>query len=561
TPIDRTAHGKGTFKVFGQDDSPHGYLDKYSIAESIADGTTVSLYYSLAPNELRVERETLEKEFWSLVEAEGVSEVEELNRVLEKAVTLKNMLKNPDRIRRVAAYVAHHFTTTVEPMGFKAFLVAVDREACAFYKEALDTYLDPTYTRVVISPGPNDKELLKKHYLSEDEENEVRRSFRNPQALPKILIVTEKLLTGFDAPVLYCMYLDKPMRDHVLLQAIARVNRPYEDEEGRKKPGGFVLDFVGIFENLEKALAFDSQDVERVIEHLDVVKARFAELMARAREVYLPVCAAGEADKAAEAALEYFREENRRQEFYSFFRELEGAYEIISPDPWLRSYMDDYHRLADLYSLLRAAYESKDPLRRELARKTAELVREHTRQGLIEQVVDVFEVTPETLARIAEANQPDAVKVVNLLRVIGQLVESEGRTVPYLISIGERAELIAEAFRNGQQSAKATLERIRQLIEEINEAEKERAARNISPAAFTVLYLLKKSGLASAQAEEATQQVEEVFNAYPAWTTSEAQGRFVRREMYRILGKFLADKVADVVKDIMRILRRNGNGS
>jgi len=72
--------------------------------------------------------------------------------------------------------------------------------------------------------------------------------------------VTEKLLTGFDAPILYCMYLDKPMRDHVFLQAIARVNRPYEDEHGRKKPSGFVLDFVGIFDNLEKALAFDSED-------------------------------------------------------------------------------------------------------------------------------------------------------------------------------------------------------------------------------------------------------------------------------------------------------------
>jgi len=561
TPIDRTAHGKGTFKVFGQDDPPHGYLDKYSIAESITDGTTVPLFYSLAPNELRVDRETLEKEFWNLVEAEGVSEVEELNRVLEKAVTLKNMLKNPDRIRSVAAYVAHHFTTTIEPMGFKAFLVAVDREACALYKEALDAYLDSAYTRVVISPGTNDKELLKKHYMSEDEEDEVRKNFRNPQALPKILIVTEKLLTGFDAPVLYCMYLDKPMRDHVLLQAIARVNRPYEDEEGRKKPGGFVLDFVGIFENLEKALAFDSQDVERVIEHLDVVKARFAELIARAREAYLPVCAVGEADRAAEAALEYFRDDDRRQEFYSFFRELEGAYEIISPDPWLRPYVDDYHRLADLYSLLRAAYESRDPLRRELARKTAELVREHTRQGLIEQVVDVFEVTPETLAEIAAANQPDAVKVINLVRVITRLVQTQGHAAPYLISIGERAELIAEAFRSGQQTAKVTLGRLRQLIEEINTAEKERAARDISPAAFTVLYLLKRGGLPATQAEEATQQVEEVFNAYPAWTTSEAQGRHVRREMYRILGRFLADKVAEVVKDIMRILRRNGNGN
>ena len=83
---------------------------------------------------------------------------------------------------------------------------------------------------------------------------------------PKILIVTDKLLTGFDAPLLYCMYLDKPMRDHVLLQAIARVNRPYVDGEGNSKPIGLVVDFVGVLRELRKALQFDSSDVSGAIE-------------------------------------------------------------------------------------------------------------------------------------------------------------------------------------------------------------------------------------------------------------------------------------------------------
>jgi type I restriction enzyme R subunit len=248
TPIDRTAHGKGTFKVFGFQD-PEGYLDKYSIRESIADGTTVPLHYALAPNELRVDRETLEKEFLNLAEAEGISDIEDLNRILEKAVTLRNMLKNSDRMEKVAAYVAQHFRENVEPMGYKAFLVGVDREACCLYKEALDRHLPTEYSSVVISQaGKKDSEQMKRYYLSEDAEKDVRKQFRKPDALPKILIVTEKLLTGFDAPILYAMYLDKPMRDHVLLQAIARVNRPYEDMENRRKSCGFILDFVGIFE-------------------------------------------------------------------------------------------------------------------------------------------------------------------------------------------------------------------------------------------------------------------------------------------------------------------------
>ncbi len=116
-------------------------------------------------------------------------------------------------------------------------------------------------------------------YLSEDEEKKIRKDFIRKTEKPKILIVTEKLLTGFDAPILYCMYLDKPMRDHVLLQAIARVNRPYEDDEGQVKPYGFVLDFVGIFEKLEKALAFDSDVVASVIQNIDVLKQLFATMM------------------------------------------------------------------------------------------------------------------------------------------------------------------------------------------------------------------------------------------------------------------------------------------
>ncbi|MDW8328310.1 MAG: hypothetical protein RMK99_17260, partial [Anaerolineales bacterium] len=238
-----------------------------------------------------MDRATLEREFLNLVEIEGISDIEDLNRVLDKAVTLRNMLKNWERVQRVAEYVARHFTETVEPMGYKAFLVGVDREACCLLKEALDQYLPPEYSQVVISPAHNDPPEISRYHLTEDEEKRLRKAFLKPQELPKILIVTEKLLTGYDAPVLYCLYLDKPMRDHVLLQAIARVNRPYEDENGKHKPSGFVLDFVGIFENLEKALAFDSQDVSGVIEGLDVLKMRFAEQMKRGQTEYLPLLA------------------------------------------------------------------------------------------------------------------------------------------------------------------------------------------------------------------------------------------------------------------------------
>jgi type I restriction enzyme R subunit len=144
TPIDRLSKGKGTFKVFGADD-PQGYLDKYSIAESIDDGTTVRLNYALAPSDLLVDRETLEREFLDLAAAQGISDIDEMNAILDRAIELKEMLKSPDRVAKVAAYVARHFRENVEPLGFKAFLVAVDRPACAAYKEELDKHLPPEY--------------------------------------------------------------------------------------------------------------------------------------------------------------------------------------------------------------------------------------------------------------------------------------------------------------------------------------------------------------------------------------------------------------------------------
>src|SRR3989338_3630129 len=226
TPVDKTAYGKGTFKTFGCEDD-QGYLHKYSISESIEDGTTLPLYYNLAPNEMLVPHEIMEKEFLALAETEGIADIEELNKILERAVNLKNFLKGKDRVPQVAQFVADHFRQNVEPLGYKAFLVAVDREACAFYKEALDKILPSEYFEIVFTGNNNKLKHLKKWHLDDKKEKQIRKNFTKVGEWPKILIVTEKLLTGFDAPILYAMYLDKPMRDHTLLQAIARVNRPY----------------------------------------------------------------------------------------------------------------------------------------------------------------------------------------------------------------------------------------------------------------------------------------------------------------------------------------------
>ena len=552
TPIDRTSYGSGTFITFGKDDPPKGYLDKYGIAESIADQTTVPLHYTLAPNDLQVDKEVLNKEFLELADAEGISDIEELNKVLERAVNLRNMLKNRERMEKVAKYVADHFKDYIEPMGYKAFLVAVDREACTIYKDMLDKHLSPEYSRVVISPGFNDPEQLSKYYLSEEEEKRVRKAFRNTEEQPKILIVTEKLLTGFDAPILYCMYLDKPMRDHVLLQAIARVNRPYEDTEGRKKPSGFVLDFVGIFDNLEKALAFDSSDIEGVVHDLEVLKTRFTELMDEAKSRYLKLITGKSQDKAVEAILNHFMDEQIRHEYYSFYKELSSIYEILSPDAFLRPYVEDYDTLSRIYKILREAFDPGTPIDKDFLRKTAKLVQQHTKSGVIQPTLDIYEINEETLKKIEESKASDTEKIFNLLKGIVGTVTRDSQLSPYLISIGEKAEEIAKLFKQRQLSTQQTLEELRRIVEEMNEARREQAEKKMPVEVFAVMWLLKKEGVKDA--EGSANQMKDTFEKFPHWKTSEKHEREIRNQLYKIMVKTGIKNFIDIVKKIMQIL-------
>lgn len=162
TPIDRGKIGRGTFVTFGYPEEP--YLDKYSIDESIEDKTTVPLYYTLTPTDLHVDENTLEEEFFKVVEEEGVASIEGVNRIIEGAKKLKAVLKSYDRIDKIAKHIAEHYSKFIGPLSFKAFIVAVDREACAMYKDAIDRYLLPEYTKVVYTGDHKDKELLKKRF-------------------------------------------------------------------------------------------------------------------------------------------------------------------------------------------------------------------------------------------------------------------------------------------------------------------------------------------------------------------------------------------------------------
>lgn len=553
TPIDQTSYGKGTFKTFGIEDDD-GYLHKYSIAESIEDKTTLPLYYNIAPNEMLVPSQVMDEEFLNLAETEGISDIAELNKLLDRAVNLKNFLKGDQRVDEVAKYVAEHYTENVEPLGYKAFLVAVDRPACAKYKQALDRYLPPEYSAVVYTGNNNDTPELKAHHIDDNTEKQLRKNFAKFGEYPKILIVTEKLLTGFDAPLLYAMYLDKPMRDHTLLQAIARVNRPYENEDREMlKPHGFVLDFVGIFDKLERALAFDSKEVNAIIKDLKLLKTLFKSKMEQEAPLYLGLIQHNFNDKDVDQIIEYFRDQERRKAFFKAYKELEMLYEVISPDAFLRPYIDPYTTLSSIYQVVRQAYSKRVYVDKAVQRKTDELVQKHIGTTAITSVTDFVEINAQTLEAIQNKPTGANFKVINLIKSIEKTAEDNSDD-PFVIAMAERAQSIQNNFENRQTNTQDTLDLLLQEIKRNEQRKKEQAERGFDSLTYFVYQTLEDAGVSDP--ESVTNQIKQAFVEHSNWRTSEGELRELRKAVTFALYAEMDDlnEVTSVVDKLFTLL-------
>ncbi|WP_297527819.1 type I restriction endonuclease subunit R [Thiohalobacter sp.] len=560
TPIARTSQGEGTFKIFGAQDE-RGYLDKYSIAESIEDETTLPIKHMMAPSTMTVPAEQLDKEFFALADSEGVTDVEELNKVLDRAVGLRTFLSADDRIEKVAAFVAEHFKENVLPLGYKAFLVAVNREACAKYKEALDKRLPPEWSQPVYTANAADaidRPLAAKHQLSPEKEEEVRLLFKKPTENPKILIVTDKLLTGYDAPLLYCLYLDKPMRDHVLLQAIARVNRPYVDDKGVQKRVGLVVDFVGVLRELKKALQFDSSDVSGVIEDLDVLLHDFQEKIADAEKEYLEAGTNGGLDERLER-LVYgrFLDPEARKAFFDAYKDIEVLWEILSPSPELRDHIATYKHLSQLYAAVRNAYYAeKVGFVADLAYKTRRLIEESATQEGLGRLTKSVTFDVQTLESLRSEKGPDEGKVFNLVRGLQHEMDENPETAPVLQPLKDRADRILKDLEERKTTGLAAMDLLAQLAEEKEAALRSAQESGLSPRAFSVYWTLRQDrALAEAgiDAMEIAKETEDLLIRFPnAAVNSDEQRRF-RAALYKPLLALSKEERARVVELVVKL--------
>ena len=564
TPIDKTAQGEGTFKIFGTDDEL-GYLDKYTIAESIEDETTVPIRHTMAPSEMTVPAERLDKEFFALAEFEGVTDVDELNKVLDRAVGLRTFLTADDRIEKVAAFVAEHFKENVERLGYKAFLVGVNREACAKYKYALDRLLPPEWTAPVYTENVNDvvdRPLVAELQLSPEREADVRLMFKRADEDPKILIVTDKLLTGYDAPLLYCMYLDKPMRDHVLLQAIARVNRPYVDATGARKRIGLVVDFVGVLRELKKALRFDSTDVSGVIEDLDLLLDDLRDKIVRAKDDYLAEGSEGQSDERLEKVIYgRFLDPEPRKAFFEAYKEIEALWEILSPSPELRDHIVTYKQLAQLYSAVRNAYTSRVDYVMDLANKTRSLIQDGAIQQGLGYPTKTVTFDVRTLEALRGESGSDEAKVFNLVRGLHREVEEDRDSASVLRPLKDRAEQILKGLEERKTTGLAAMDLLADIAREKDAAAKAAKDSGLPPRAFGVYWTLKNdpgfetTGIA---AMDLARETEDLLMRFPNAAVNSDEQRRLRMVLYRLLLRLDKEERSRVVKLILSILLDEG---
>ncbi len=249
TPVSQT--DRDTRAVFGAD------IHVYDMEQAQTDRATVPIFYEsrLAKLELNEnERPTIDDEMDELTEDE---EENDAARIKSRWAALEKLAGAEPRLKQVAKDIVEHFENRLRVIDGKAMIVAMSRDICVhLYNEIVDLRPewhddDPKkgFIKIIMTGSSSDKPLLRPHIYSKQIRKDLEKRFKDPDDPFKIVIVRDMWLTGFDAPCLHTMYIDKPMRGHNLMQAIARVNRVFKD-----KPGGLVVDYIGIAHELQKAL-------------------------------------------------------------------------------------------------------------------------------------------------------------------------------------------------------------------------------------------------------------------------------------------------------------------
>ncbi len=371
TPINK--RDRNTFKCFGAEEDSGGYMSKYTFQDSIDDGATLELNFKEVPVELHLDEARLQEAFDDMARENGLSEDEKDQ--LTRGTKVEAFFTSPKRIHEVCANIVDHYRQFVRPTGLKCQVVVYNRACCVAYKKELDTLLADSgdETAIVMHTAGDKADEYKEYKLTNDQQEKLLNKFRDPLSPLKFVIVTSKLLTGFDAPILQCMYLDKPIKDHTLLQAVCRTNRVYEAQ----KKCGLIVDYVGVFDNYADSLRFDEATVKTVIKNIKEVKESIPQFLMDCLDFFPGVDRTVGGFRGLQEAQEKLRNENTKAHFAAHYSRLHKAWEVVSPDNDLLQYKMDYIWLSQVYESVKPGGGGVNLMWTILGPKTIELIHEN----------------------------------------------------------------------------------------------------------------------------------------------------------------------------------------
>ena len=534
TPINRS--DRNTFYAFGADEDALGYMSRYGFEESIRDGATLKLHFEPRLVDLHIDKVAIEAAFKDLTG--GLSDLDKDN-LAKTAAKMAVLVKTPERVRRVCEDIALHFQTKVEPNGFKGQIVTFDRESCLLFKAELDKLLPPEATEIVMSVQAADKKDHPEYAAydrSRDAEERLLDRFRDPADPLKLIIVTAKLLTGFDAPILQAMYLDKPLRDHTLLQAICRVNRTYSDQ----KTHGLIVDYLGIFDDVAAALEFDDQSVKQVVSNIQELKDKLPEAMQKCLAFFTGVDRSQTGYEGLIAAQQCLPNNTVRDNFAAEYSLLGKIWEALSPDTVLGPFETDYKWLSQVYQSVQPSSGHGRLIWHSLGAKTIELIHQNVHVDAVRDDLDTLVLDADLLEAVLSNPDPKSAKEIEI-KLVRRMRKHLGN--PKFKKLSERLDALKDRFESGQINSVEFLKQLLEIAKETLQAEKEvppEEDEDRGKAALTELFNEVKTAETPIMVERVVTDIDEIVRLvrFPGWQGTQAGEREVKKALRKALFKY-----------------------
>jgi type I restriction enzyme R subunit len=537
TPVNKA--DKNTFWAFGSEEDEGGYMSRYTFHDSIRDDATLPLHFEPRLVDVHVDKETIDKAMADFKESAALSD-EEADALNQKSAKMAAFLKSPERVSKIVEDIANHFKEKVEPHGFKAMIVTPDRYACVQYKEELDKYFPEEASKVVMSTSANDDfEFKQKWGVDKSQQEKIVEKFSDPSSDTKFIIVTAKLLTGFDAPVLQTMYLDKSLKDHTLLQAICRTNRLYPG-----KTFGRIVDYFGVFDDAAKALQFDEESVKQVISNLSELREKLPEAMKDALSHFEGVDRTLDGFEGLEAAQNAIKTDEAKDAFAKDYKYLSKLWESLSPDNILDLHYADYKWLSQVFESVKPASDNIGKLLWfSLGAQTTKLIHENVHVGDIHQLQE-FVLDADVIEDIF--NNPDPKKAKQLEKTLIKRFKKHGLH-PKFKKLSERLEALRDKAERGLITSIEFVKELCKIAKETVQAEKElvELIEEKSPkAALSDLFLELKTEETPAVVERIVNDIDAIVRvvSFPGWQQTNAGEREVQKSLRKQLLKYKLHK-------------------